>query len=128
MQIKHYAPSAEIQQEEKASEVLFTIFEATLAEFGIHVRDLAGGTTDSGPDVKAMCVNVLLGVYDVSWDWCDCHLADKAAVNAFGTSADPHKSKNKDAREIMKLVIKTAAKVNQSTTFKQSSRSSSLLC
>lgn len=96
-----------------------TIFEATLAEYGINLYDLAGGTTDSGPDVKAMCVNFLLGVHDIPWDWCDCHLADKAAENAFGTSADPQKSKNKDAREIMRLVIKTAAKVNQSATFKQ---------
>ena len=66
-----------------------------------------------------MCINSLLGGYDIPWDWCDCHLADKAAENAFGTSADPQKSKNKDAREISRLVIKTAAKVNQSATFKQ---------
>lgn len=51
MRIKHYAPSAKVQEEEKASEVLFTIFKATLAEYGINVHDLAGGTTDSGPDV-----------------------------------------------------------------------------
>lgn len=117
--MKHYAPSAEIQGTEKASEVIFTIFRATLAEYGIKLSDLAGGTTDSGSDVKAMCVNLLLRSYKVPWDWCACHLADKAAENAFGTSADPQKSKNKDARDVIKLVIKTAAKVNQSTTFKQ---------
>lgn len=119
LQVKHYAPSAEIQGTEKASEILFTIFRATLAEYGIKLSDLAGGTTDSGSDVKAMCVNLLLASYKIWWDWCDCHLADKAAENAFGTSADPQKSKNKDAREVIKLVIKTAAKVNQSTIFKQ---------
>ena len=32
---------------------------------------------------------------------------------------DPHKSKNKEARKVVQLVIKAAAKVNQSTTFKQ---------
>lgn len=117
--MKHYAPSVEAQEQGKASEILFTIFQATLAEYGINVSDLAGGTTDSGSDVKAMCVNILLALYQIWWDWCDCHLADKAAENAFGTSADPQKSKNKEAREVVKLVIKSAAKVNQSTTFKQ---------
>ena len=109
----------EIQGTDKASEVLFTIFRATLAEYGIKLFDLAGGTTDSGSDVKTMCVNILLRSHNIPWDWCVCHLADKAAENAFGTSADPQKSKNKDARDVIKLVTKAAAKVNQSTTFKQ---------
>ncbi|CAN0390869.1 unnamed protein product, partial [Ascophyllum nodosum] len=117
--VKHYAPSAAAQETGKASEILFTIFEAVLAEFGIKLSDLAGGTTDSGPDVKAMCVNSLLLLQKIYWDWCDSHLCDKAAENAFGTSADPQKSKNKDARKVIQLVIKAAAKVNQSTTFKQ---------
>ena len=118
-QVKHYAPSAAAQETGKASEILFTIFKAVLAEFGIKLSDLAGGTTDSGPDVKAMCVNFLLLLHKIYWDWCDSHLCDKAAENAFGTSADPQKSKNKDARKVIQLVIKAAAKVNQSTTFKQ---------
>ncbi|CAN0454371.1 unnamed protein product, partial [Ascophyllum nodosum] len=78
-----------------------------------------GGTTDSGPDVKAMCVNFLLALHDVCWDWCDCHLATKAAEHAFGTSADPQKSKNPGARSIFTLITKTAARVNQSPSFKQ---------
>lgn len=90
-----------------------------LAEFGIKLSDLAGGTTDAGSDVKAMCVNFLLASNNVSWDWCACHLADRAAEHAFGTSADPQKSKNKDARRVVQLVIKAAAKVNQSHIFKQ---------
>ena len=89
-----------------------------MAEYGITLSNLAGGTTDSGPDVKAMCIHFLLANHRIWWDWCDCHLADKAAENAFGTSADPQKSKNKGARDVLKLVIKTAAKVNQSPTFK----------
>ncbi|CAB1105955.1 unnamed protein product [Ectocarpus sp. CCAP 1310/34] len=117
--VKHYAPSTEIQGTEKASEILFTIFRATLAEYGIKLSDLAGGTTDSGSDVKAMCVNILLGLHKIWWDWCDCHLADKSAENTFGTSADPQQSKNKIARDVIKLVIKTAAKINQSTIVKQ---------
>ncbi|CAN0196291.1 unnamed protein product [Ascophyllum nodosum] len=67
--VKHYAPSSEVQDKEKASGILFTIFKATLREYGISIADLAGGTTDSGPDVKAMCVNFLLALHDVCWDW-----------------------------------------------------------
>lgn len=119
IQIKHYAPSAKIQQTDKASEVLFKVFEATLDEYGLKLENLAGGTTDSGPDVKAMCVNFLLKQRQISWDWCDCHLTCKAAENAFGTCADPAKSKNKDARDMLRLVIKVAANVNQSPNFKQ---------
>eukprot|EP00752_Nemacystus_decipiens_P004395 g4017.t1 len=117
--VKHYAPSAENQAADKASEILFIVFKSVLSEFGVKISDLAGGTTDSGSDVKAMCVNFLLRQHKVSWDWCVCHLADRAAEHAFGTSADPQKSKNKDARAVVQLVIKAASKVNQSHVFKQ---------
>lgn len=118
-QVKHYAPSATAQEAKKASEALFHIFKAVLAEFDIRLEDLAGGTTDAGPDVRAMCVNFLLEPHKIWWDWCSCHLADKAAEHAFGTAADPQKSKNKEARKVVQLVIKAAAKVNQSPIFKQ---------
>ncbi|CAN0350943.1 unnamed protein product, partial [Ectocarpus fasciculatus] len=90
-----------------------------LAENGILLSDLAGGTTGSGPDVRAMCVDALLASHKIGWDWCGCDLADKAAEAAFGTSADPQKCKNREAREVIKLVVKTAAKMNQSAAFKQ---------
>ena len=51
--------------EDKASGILFTIFRATLAEYGIAISDLAGGTTDSGSDVKAMCVNYLQHMHSI---------------------------------------------------------------
>ncbi|CAM9505990.1 unnamed protein product [Ectocarpus sp. 8 AP-2014] len=117
--VKHYAPSAAIQGTETATEVLFTIFRATLAENGIKLSDLAGGTTGSDPDVRAMCVDVLMASHKIGWDWCGCDLADKAAEYAFGISADPHNSNNRDAREVIKLVVKTAEKMNQSAAFKQ---------
>lgn len=118
-QVKPYAPSSAVNDNQRASDILFTIFRATLGEYGIKVADLAGGTTDSGPDVKAMGVNTLLGLHDVSWDWCTSHAATKAAEHAVGTSADIQKSKNLDARRIISLVTKTAHKVNQSPPFKQ---------
>lgn len=120
VQVKHYAPSPAAHETEKASETLFTIFKAVLAEFGIKLSDLAGGTTDSVFfDITAMCIGSLLSEHKICWDLCYSHLADKAAENALGTSADPQKSKNKEARKVIQLVIKVVAKVNQSTTFKQ---------
>ncbi|CAM9663902.1 unnamed protein product, partial [Hapterophycus canaliculatus] len=101
------------------SETLFPIFKSVLAESGICLSDLAGGTTDAGPDLKAMCINFLLTLNKISWDWFDCRLAGDAAEDAFGTSADPQKSKNKEACRVVQLVIKAAAKLNESTMFKQ---------
>lgn len=102
-----------------AGEIPLAIFKSVLTEFGILLSDLAGGTTNSGPEVKAMCTNSLLLLHKIHWDCCDSHLCDRAAENVFGTSAGPQKSHNKEARKVVQLVIKAAAKVNQSTTFKQ---------
>lgn len=66
-----------------------------------------------------MCTNVLLGWYDIPWDCSACHLVDKTAEDALGTSSDPQESTNKEAQEILQLVIKIAAEVNQSSEFKQ---------
>lgn len=116
--MKHYAPSASAQDSEKQSEALLTIFRATLAEYGIKLSDLAGGTTDGGSELEDTCANTLLEMHNIGWDRCDCRLADKAAEHAFGTSAHPRKSKHKDAGDVIKLVIKTAAKINQSGALK----------
>lgn len=118
-QVKPYSPSSAVHDKKRASDILFTIFRATLGEYGIKVADLAGGTTDSGADVKAMGVNTLLGQHDVLWDWCTSHAATKAAEHAFGTSPDIQKSNNLEARGIISLVTKAAQKVNQSPLFKQ---------
>ena len=68
MQVKHYAPAAVFQEAEKASKILFTVFKATLAEYGIGISNVAGGTTNSGPDVKAKCTNILLAKHGIPWD------------------------------------------------------------
>ena len=49
-----------VQEADKASKTIFVVFKATLAEYEIEISDVAGETTDSGPDVKAMCTNILL--------------------------------------------------------------------
>lgn len=120
LQVKHCAPSADVQGSSgKASEILFTILKATLAEYGVGISDLAGSTTDSSPDVKAMCTNILLERHSIPWDWCTCQLADEAADDALATPAAPQKSNHADARGVLKLVTKIAWKVNQSPGFKQ---------
>lgn len=116
LQVKPYAPAQDLE-EITASKVLLKIFTATLQEYGVRVQDLASGTTDSGSDVKAMCVRGL-HPRGIAWDWCVCHLACKAAENAFGTSADASKSKNPQARELLKLVIKVIERLNKSPNFK----------
>eukprot|EP00752_Nemacystus_decipiens_P010971 g9750.t1 len=136
--VKHYAPSSAFQEsEEKASETLFTIFRATLAEHGIKLSDLAGGTTGSGPELEAMCANILAAVHGIAWDRCDCRLADKAAERAFVASSSssyspsssaswssPRKTKhpehhNRDAGDVIRLVVETAKKADRSGTLKQ---------
>lgn len=104
-QIKRYRPSQDALGEAKAAEVLLAILEAVLHEFGLRPSDLASGTTDSGSDVKSVSVNGLHPKYGVLWNWCCCHLMVKAAEDAFGTHADPQKSNNPEARNMLKNVI-----------------------
>lgn len=104
-QIKRYRPAQDALGEAKAAEVLLKILENVLHEFGLRASDLASGTTDSGSDVKSVSVNGLHPKYGVLWNWCCCHLMVKAAEDAFGTHADPQKSKNPEARKMLKNVI-----------------------
>ena len=117
-QVKHYTPAQKALDENKASEVLLKVFESTLNEFGLTPGDLASGTTDSGSDIKWVGTVGLLDTYGVLWDWCPCHLAVKAAEQAFGVSADPAKSKNPAARELLRHVTKVVEKLNKSPTLK----------
>lgn len=66
-----------------------------------------------------MCVKILLALHRIGWDRCDRHLADKAAERALGTSTNPEKSGHTGARDVVKLVIETAAKANRSVAYKQ---------
>lgn len=89
------------------------MLKAAIAEFDLKVEDFASCTTDSAPDVKAMCVN-LASKQGVEWDWCVGHLMSKACEHAFGTSAAPAGSKNKAARDIIQRVVKVAKSLNKS--------------
>lgn len=117
-QIKCYNPDPSLVVDgAKASEVLLKVFESSLEEFDLSTADPASGTTDSGSDVKAMCVNGL-GSLDICWDWCVSHLATKASEHAFGVSADSNKFKNTLSREIIRLVIKVMERLNKSPTMR----------
>ncbi|CAB1104792.1 unnamed protein product [Ectocarpus sp. CCAP 1310/34] len=105
-------------REAAASEVLLEIVKSILREFGLRPSDLASGTTDSKSDVKSVSVNGLYPQYGVLWNWCFCHLMVKAAEDGFGTHVDPQKSKNPEARDMLKNVISMVGTLNRSSNFK----------
>lgn len=117
-QIKRYSPSQGVLGEAKASEVLLEILKSILHEFGLEPSNLASSTTDNGSDVKAVSVNGLLKKYGVLWGWCFCHLMVKAAEQAFGVHLDPAKSKNPDARDLLRNVIKVVENLNKSSNLR----------
>lgn len=88
-----------------------------MEDFGLDVAKFASCTTDSGSDVKSMCVNHANRV-GIKWDWCISHMANKACEHAFGTSADPAKSKNPRARDLLQKVIKVVQRLNKSSTWR----------
>lgn len=98
--------------------MLLEIVKSVLHEFGLDPSNLASGTTDSGSDVKAVSVNGLLELYGVLWDWCKCHLMVKAAEQGFGIHLDPAKSKNPEARDLLRNVIKVGETLNKSSNLR----------
>ncbi|CAB1103542.1 unnamed protein product [Ectocarpus sp. CCAP 1310/34] len=117
-QIKRYEPSQDALGEAKASEVLLEIVKAILHEFGLYPSDLAPGTTDSGSDVKSVSVNGLHPQFGVLWNWCFCHLMVKVAEDGFVTHVDPQKSKNPEARDMLKKLINLVGTLHRSANFK----------
>ncbi|CAB1099071.1 unnamed protein product [Ectocarpus sp. CCAP 1310/34] len=118
LSIKRYAPDQGSLGDQRASDVLFQIMKSVLEEFGLKPSHLASGTTDSGSDVKAVSTNCLWPMYAVLWCWCFCHLMVKAAEQAYGIHLDPAKSKNPQARDILKKVVKVVENLNKSPNFK----------
>ncbi|CAN0564579.1 unnamed protein product, partial [Ectocarpus sp. 12 AP-2014] len=118
LSIKRYQPSQDALGEAKAAEVLLVIVKAILREFGLRASDLASGTTDKGSDVKSVSVNGLNRQFGVLWNWCFCHLMVKAAEDGFGIHLDPRKSKNPEARDMLKNVISVVTTLNKSSNFK----------
>jgi len=122
-QAKHYCPAPETSTE-KASECLWKIFQATIAEVGLTPADFASCTTDSGSDVKAMCVNLACEHYKyvddpnarpLEWDWCNAHLVSKACEHAFGTCAAPAQTKNAGARTVINKITKVVETLHRSS-------------
>ena len=97
---------------------MWKIFTSTLNDFGLDGTDFASCTTDSGSDVNSMCLNHTNRVR-IEWDWCVSHMANKACEHGFGTAADPAKSKNAAARELLQKVIKVIQRSHQSSTWRR---------
>jgi len=88
-----------------------------MKDIGVKPSDLASCTTDSGSDVKSMCVGHARE-YGILWDWCTSHMSTKAFEHAFGTSAEPSKSKNPAARNVIRVMIKVMERLNRSPTWR----------
>ena len=116
-QVAPYCPDPDTLGTEKAAKMLWRIFLAIMKDVGVKPSDLASCTTDSGSDVKSMCVNHA-SEFGIRWDWCTSHMASKAFEHAFGTSAEPSKSKNPAARNLIRVVIKVMERLNRSATWR----------
>ena len=115
--VKPYCPDSDLIENTRASELLWKMFRATLEEFDLKPEDFASCTTDSGSDIKAMCVNQARD-FGIQWDWCTSHMVNKACEHAFGTSLDPTKSKNKLARDMVQIAVKIIRRIAHSPTWR----------
>ena len=97
--------------------MLWRIFVAIMKDIGVRPSDLASGTADSGSDVKSMCVKHAKE-HGILWDWCISHMSAKAFEHAFGTSAEPSKSKNLGTRDVIRVVIKVMERLNRSSAWR----------
>lgn len=115
-QIKPYCPDEDAAELVKAA-MLWKIFEATVCDLGLKVTDFASCTTDNEL-VMSMCANHAK-YHGILSDWCISHLSNEASEQAFGISADPSKSKNKGARDIVRLLIQVVERLNKSATWRE---------
>ena len=117
MQVKPYSFGMDSGTSGKPSDMLWSIFKAAIAEFGLNVNDFASCTTDDSFVVKAMCTSRARN-FGITWDWCVSHMAGKACDDSFGNSVDPDSSNNQQARDIVEAVIKVAEKLNNSPAWR----------
>jgi len=76
--------------------------------------DVLTSCTDSGSDVK----RALEKVFPTHRDWCVSHLLHLALADAFGSSVDPNKMKNKGVRLLLNQCRKVIETVNKSKVLK----------
>lgn len=98
--IRRCSPTAAERNITQASELLIQWMKGILLEFEIVSKDIISSSTDSGSDVK----RTLEVVFKTLREWCLSNLNHLALSDAFGTSQDPKKSKNKEARKIVRKV------------------------
>lgn len=95
--VRHYRPSAPDGVNEQASNLLKSWASPIADEFGIDIEnDMLTSSTDSGSDIKR-AIEVVLKVHS---ERCISHVCHLALVDSFGTTLDPSKSKNPDARQV----------------------------
>lgn len=109
--VRRFAPSLQERLDGRLSETLTEWATGVLQEFGVEVqRDVLTSTSDRGSDVKR-CLGDLINAW---WEWCLSHLSHLALTEAFGTTIDPAKSRNKEARDFIQRIKKVVESVNKS--------------
>ena len=91
--------------------------EAVLGEYKLRPVNVLSATSDSGYDVNRSRDKLLPS----QWDWCLSHMCNRALVEAFGTTMDPHKSKNKGFLDLLKAVKRIIEHIHKSHTMRKNS-------
>ena len=108
--VKPFNPATEMRESAQLSDILFIWVKDVLLEYTLSPSDLLSATTDSGGDIQRLG-NVVIGC---KWDWCLPHLLNCALVDAFGTSVDPARSKNREVRDVLMNAKRCIEYVNKS--------------
>uniref|UniRef100_A0A6S7ZVB6 HAT C-terminal dimerisation domain-containing protein n=1 Tax=Aplanochytrium stocchinoi TaxID=215587 RepID=A0A6S7ZVB6_9STRA len=101
--------------QKRMSELLYDWCEKTLHSYGLEMKNIISGTSDSGSDVKRMFTLI----ENASWEWCIPHIISRVCIDSFGASINKDKSKNKEAREVVDKIKKVLETVNKGTKIKE---------
>jgi len=113
--VRAFNPTTDDMASRQASNLLIEWMIRILEEFGIEAEDdVLTSCTDSGSDVK----RALEKVFPTHREWCVSHLLHLALADAFGSSVDPNKTKNKDVRLLLNQCRKVIETVNKSKVLK----------
>jgi len=113
--VRAFNPTLDDMASQQASNLLIEWMINIVEEFGIEAeKDILTSCMDSGSDVK----RALEKVFPTHRKWCVSHLLHLALADAFGSSVDPSKTKNKKVRDLLNQCHKVIKTVNKSKVLK----------
>jgi len=113
--VRAFNPTLHGMASRQASNLLIEWMINIVEEFGIEAeKDILTSCMDSGLDVK----RALEKVFPTHHEWCVSHLLYLALADAFGSSVDPSKTKNKEVRDLLSQCCKVIETVNKSKVLK----------